>query len=43
MLFERDEGLEIRPYRTKTLLISIGIHLLLVIAVIWNPELLSSG
>ncbi len=42
MLFEREEGLELKPYRTKTLLISIGIHLLLIAAVVWNPELLSS-
>jgi TonB family protein len=43
MLFDKDEGLEIRPYRTKTLLISLGIHLLLVLVVVWNPDLLSSN
>src|SRR5262245_54161666 len=42
MLFEREEGLELQPARTKTLLISVGIHLLLILVVVWNPEILSS-
>ncbi len=43
MLFDRDEGLELKPARTKTLLISVGIHLLLVLVVVWNPDLLTSN
>ena len=43
MLFDKDEGLEIQPYRTKTLLISVGIHLLLILVVVWNPDLLTSN
>jgi TonB family protein len=43
MLFERDEGLERQPYRTKTLLMSLVIHLLLVLVVVWNPDFLSSA
>ena len=31
MLFDKDEGLGVDPYKTKTLLISVGIHLLLVL------------
>lgn len=42
MLFERQEELELQPARTKTLLISVGIHVLLILVVIWNPEILSS-
>src|SRR5215510_5285489 len=42
MLFEREEGLELQPARTRTLLISIGIHLLLILFLVWNPEILSS-
>jgi TonB family protein len=43
MLFDKEEGLETQPYRTKTLLISVGIHLLLILVVVWNPDLLSSN
>ena len=42
MLFEKDEGLELQPHRTKTLLISIGIHVLLLVFVALNPDLLTS-
>ena len=42
MLFEKDEVLELQPRRTKTLLISIGIHLLLLVFLALNPELLTS-
>src|SRR5882672_9766096 len=42
MLFEREQDLEVKPRRTKTLLISIGIHLLLVAVVALNPEFLRS-
>src|SRR5688572_1142375 len=38
MLFEQDAPLELQPRRTKTLLISIGIHLLLVAVIAFNPE-----
>ena len=43
MLFDKDKGLEVDPYKTKTLLISVGIHLLLVLVIVWNPDLLSSN
>jgi TonB family protein len=43
MLFNKDEGLEVDPYKTKTLLISVGIHLLLVLVIVWNPDFLSSN
>src|SRR5437762_12538134 len=43
MLFDKDEGLGVDPYKTKTLLISVGIHLLLVLVVVWNPDLLTSN
>src|SRR5881296_3472448 len=42
MLFEKDEALELQPRRTKTLLISVGIHLLLLVFLALNPELLTS-
>jgi len=42
MLFEQEEPLELQPRRTRTLLISIGIHLLLVIFLVLNPDLLTS-
>src|SRR6266705_1601856 len=42
MLFEKDEDLELQPKRTKTLLISIGIHVLLLIFLALNPDLLTS-
>ena len=42
MLFEKDEDLELQPKRTKTLLISIGIHLMLLIFLALNPDLLTS-
>src|SRR5882724_6521801 len=42
MLFEKDESLEVQPQRTKTLLISVGIHLLLLVFLALNPELLTS-
>src|SRR5437667_5882578 len=42
MLFEKDEGLEPSQPRTKTLLISIGIHVLLLVFLALNPDLLTS-
>ena len=42
MLFEKDEELELQPKRTKTLLISIGIHVLLLVFLALNPDLLTS-
>src|SRR5437868_9409720 len=42
MLFDQDESLELQPRRTKTLLISIGIHLFLLVFLVLNPELLTS-
>src|ERR1700740_1393678 len=42
MLFDREESLEVQPQRTKTLLISIGIHLFLLGFLALNPELLTS-
>jgi TonB family protein len=42
MLFEKDEELELQPRRTKTLLISIGIHAILLIILALNPDLLTS-
>lgn len=42
MLFKRDEELELQPRRTKTLLISIGIHALLLVFLALNPEILTS-
>src|ERR1700674_3198017 len=41
MLFEKDEDLELQPKRTKTLLISIGIHVLLLVVFVLNPDLLT--
>jgi len=42
MLFKRDEELELQPRRTKTLLISIGIHAFLLVFLALNPEILTS-
>src|SRR5215470_15921162 len=42
MLFKKDEELELQPRRTKTLLISIGIHFVLLVLLALNPELLTS-
>src|SRR5215470_11976324 len=42
MLFDKDEAVELQPQRTKTLLISLGIHLLLLVFLALNPELLTS-
>src|SRR2546428_6106495 len=42
MLFEKDEAVELQPQRTKTLLISVGIHLLLLVFLALNPELITS-
>ena len=42
MLFEKDEDLELQPRRTKTLLISVGIHVLLLVVLALNPDLLIS-
>ena len=42
MLFEKDEGLEPSQPRTKTLLISVGIHVLLLVFLALNPDLLTS-
>src|SRR5262245_17740394 len=42
MLFEKDDDLELQPKRTKTLLVSIGIHALLLVFLALNPDLLTS-
>src|SRR5437870_9076551 len=42
MLFEQEEPLDLQPRRTRTLLISIGIHLLLLVFLVLNPDLLTS-
>src|SRR6266566_3668255 len=42
MLFEKDEDLELQPKRTKTLLISLGIHVLFLVFLALNPDLLTS-
>src|ERR1041385_3987208 len=42
MLFEKEEPLELQPRRTRTLLISIGIHLFLLGFLALNPEFLTS-
>src|SRR5260370_41047290 len=42
MLFEKDESLEVQPQRTKTLLISSGIHLHLLVFLVLNPDILTS-
>jgi len=42
MLFEKDEDIELQPRTTKTLAISVGIHLLLLVFLAFNPELLTS-
>jgi TonB family protein len=42
MLFKEDEEFELQPKRTKTLLISLGIHAILLIIVALNPDLLTS-
>src|SRR5438552_14508353 len=41
MLFENDEDLELQPKRTKTLLISVGIHVVLLVFLALNPDLLT--
>src|ERR1044071_889602 len=42
MLFEHNQDLEQQPKRTKTLVISLGIHLLLIALVVVKPDLLTS-
>ena len=42
MLFDQKPDLDLQPRRTKTLLISLGIHMLLVVMIAFNPEFLSS-
>src|SRR5215831_1601097 len=42
MLFEKDDDPELQPKRTKTLLVSIGIHALLLVFLALNPDLLTS-
>jgi TonB family protein len=42
MLFTKDEEFELQPRRSKTLLISIGIHVVLLIILALNPDLLTS-
>jgi TonB family protein len=42
MLFTKDEDFELQPKRSKTLLISIGIHIFLLIILALNPNLLTS-
>src|SRR5262249_43773359 len=43
MLFKKDEDFELQPRRSKTLLISIGIHVILLIILALNPKLLTSS
>jgi TonB family protein len=43
MLFTKDEELQLQPKRTKTLLISIGIHVLLLLFLALNPDLLTQA
>src|ERR1041385_1962539 len=42
MLFKNDEEFELQPKRTKTLMISIGIHVVLLVFLALNPDLLTS-
>jgi TonB family protein len=42
MLFKKDEELDLQPRRTKTLMVSLGIHVLLLIFLALNPELLTT-
>src|SRR5690348_12615073 len=42
MLFEHNQELEEQPRRTKTLVVSLGIHALLVLLVVVKPDLLTS-
>src|SRR6266852_6590881 len=42
MLFEKEEPLELQPRLTRTLIISIGIHLLMLVVLVLNPDLLTS-
>jgi TonB family protein len=42
MLFDKDEDLELQPKRTKTVMISLGIHVLVLIFLVLNPDLLTS-
>ena len=42
MLFTKDEEFELQPRRSKTLLISVGIHVILLIILALNPDLLTS-
>src|SRR5215470_2642960 len=42
MLCEKDEDLELQPKRTRTLLISIGIHVILLLIFVANPDLLTA-
>ena len=42
MLFAKDEDFELQPRRSKTLLISIGIHICLLVILALNPDLLTS-
>src|ERR1051325_1138416 len=42
MLFEKEDPLELQPRRTRTLLISVSIHLLLLVFLVLNPDLLTS-
>src|SRR5438874_12744507 len=42
MLFEKEEPLDLQPRRTKTLLVSVGIHLVLLVFLALNPDLLTS-
>jgi len=42
MLFEKDDDPELQPKRTKTLLVSIGIHAFLLAFLALNPDLLTS-
>jgi TonB family protein len=42
MLFGNDEELRLQPKRTKTLVISLGIHVVLIVFFLFNPDLLTS-
>src|SRR5262245_27840921 len=42
MWLKKDEEFELQPRRTKTLLISLGIHAVLLIILALNPDILTS-
>ncbi len=42
MLLDQQQDLDLQPRRTKTLLISVGVHLLLIAVIALNPDFLTS-